>query len=59
MLVSALGIDAEIRTGHEKRKRVWHEGHEDKPAFASYDYAANVILERMEATRQAALTRLA
>lgn len=49
MLVAALGMGSEIRTGHQKKHRVWHEGHEAQPSAESYDFVAQTIRARRRA----------
>lgn len=46
-LCGLYGHGAEARNGHAKKNAIWREGFEEQLASDSYDFAVNVMMERM------------
>lgn len=57
ILVAVLGDESEIRNGHTKRDRLWHEGHEVQSASESYDFVAETIHNRETGVHEPAMIR--
>ena len=55
IIAGCYGEGAKIK---DSGRIVWHEGHEDCPAFESYDRVAEVVWARIRATNQKALAKL-
>lgn len=52
-LASIFGNGAEVRHGHGKKDRVWYDGTEEFSAGESYDGAARIMIERVNARARA------
>lgn len=56
-IVSSYGDGATVRDGHNKKSTVWTEGSEDFSAGESFDSAALLMIQRIDARRAEAHTR--